>query len=134
MPKLHPHSNAVKQHQIVIFASPSNPCWQCEQALPAEPSAVAAGTFATKCGLAHFVYVLCSTTCGRALAEELALPESMLRFLQPAETIDILRAPENVIGVVEGWQGPDRPYYQVRGPLFDSIDAEAEAVAMPKLA
>jgi hypothetical protein len=130
MTTLHPHSNAVKQHQIVIFASPANSCWQCEQALPPEPSAIAIDGL-TRLGFAHLVYVVCSMACGRALAEELALPASMLRFLQPAETIDILRAPENVIGVVEGWQGPDRPYYLVRGPLFDSIDAEAEAVAMP---
>jgi hypothetical protein len=120
MDKLHPWPLAVKK--VVLFASPEYSCWQCERRLPPEPCAVAVEGL-TPYGLTDSIYLTCSQDCQRALKPELAWTGRTARSMQPVETSAILRAKENVIGCVEGWQGRDRPYYLVWGPLFDHAQA-----------
>jgi hypothetical protein len=108
--------NSIKK--VLLFASPNNCCWQCEQKLPLEPGAVAVEGL-TPYGLTDFIYLTCSEDCRRALEPDITYTGLTSRSVEPAQITDLLRSPENVVGVVEGWQGVDRPYYLVRGPFFD---------------
>jgi hypothetical protein len=65
-----------------------------------------------------FVYLLCSKNCEIALKPEIT-PGLTPRSVPPAEVTALLQAPENVAGMVEGWQGLDRPWYLFWGPFFD---------------
>jgi hypothetical protein len=124
MHKLHPCPIAVNGiTKAVIFVSPNNGCWQCEQNLSPEPSALAL-TAPGRQSLVDFIFVVCSEDCERALAPELTWPGLTPRSLEPTEVNALLRTPENVVGVVEGWQGQDRTWYLFWGPFFDSAEGE----------
>src|SRR5215469_4571737 len=123
MQNVHRYSNTVNHGTkgVVILLSPNNCCWQCEQKLPPQPGAVAVEAPAKR-GLTDFVFLVCSERCGRAVKPEIASCPGMQlnpRPLLPAEVSDLLCIKENIVGVVEGWQGLDRPYYLVRDPFFD---------------
>jgi hypothetical protein len=118
MHKLHPCPITVNGMKKVIFLSPNNSCWQCEQELPPEPSAVAR-TVPTRQGLVDSVYLVCSEDCERALTPELTWPGLTPRSVEPTEVTALLQRPENIVGIIEGWQGQDRPWYLFWGPFFD---------------
>jgi hypothetical protein len=121
MIKLHPRPitvNGIKR--VLLFASPNDCCWQCEQKLPPEPGAIAVEGL-TPYGPTDFIYLTCSKDCQRALEPDITQAGLTPRYVEPAQITDLLRVSENVVGVVEGWQGVDRPYYLVRGPFFDEM-------------
>jgi len=128
MQKVHPCSNTVNHGTkgVVILLSPNSCCWWCERKLPEQPGAVAVEV-PGKRGLTDFVFLICSERCGRAVKPEIASCPGMQlnpRPLPPAEISVLLRVKANIVGVVEGWQGLDRPYYLFHGPFFDKEESK----------
>ncbi len=95
---------------FVISLCPFRSCWQCQEPLPVEPPGVVV-ICPERHGIVDVVLV-CSPQCEREFANKMIRLRRHTRIATSTEISSLIRTRRGrLLGVVEGWDGPDGEVY-----------------------